>query len=227
MSSTQESSGAASTSLEAQGPLSDVESIGLCNQIVDSCKRGAQSKADSILLLRDVLQRSASIRMGKNLGEALTVYLDIIEEACRAKKRAFRQEASRGKEPESRTLSENDPSRESDRDEGEDVQQESEESDGSVERSAEEPERPVKRLKTKPDPKRFPWHQRRSTELATLSTDIRKTFEQLELFASDPKSVVENILSTPGCPPFPPSQWLHLVQWKYVDLAKVLEAAYH
>ena len=30
----------------------------------------------------------------------------------------------------------------------------------------------------------------------------------------------------PGCPPFPPSQWLHLVQWKYVDLAKVLEAAH-
>ncbi|KAI5980624.1 hypothetical protein EDD15DRAFT_2131570, partial [Pisolithus albus] len=41
-----------------------------------------------------------------------------------------------------------------------------------------------------------------------------------------PKQVVEHILSTPGCPPFPPAQWLSLIQWKYVDLAKVLESAH-
>ncbi|KAG2754243.1 hypothetical protein P692DRAFT_201669846, partial [Suillus brevipes Sb2] len=48
----------------------------------------------------------------------------------------------------------------------------------------------------------------------------------LENFASDPKSVVTNILSTPGCLPFPPSEWLNAVRWKYVDLAKVLDSAH-
>ncbi|KIN94153.1 hypothetical protein M404DRAFT_169023, partial [Pisolithus tinctorius Marx 270] len=57
----------------------------------------------------------------------------------------------------------------------------------------------------------------------TLAEDIRTTFEQIELYSKDPRQVIEHILSTPGCPPFPPSQWTNLMQWKYVDLAKVLE----
>ncbi|KAG2350140.1 hypothetical protein BDR05DRAFT_869568, partial [Suillus weaverae] len=48
----------------------------------------------------------------------------------------------------------------------------------------------------------------------------------LENFATDPKSVVADILSIPGCPPFPPSEWLNVVQWKYVDLGKVLNSAH-
>ncbi|KAG2148202.1 uncharacterized protein EDB93DRAFT_1085003, partial [Suillus bovinus] len=48
----------------------------------------------------------------------------------------------------------------------------------------------------------------------------------LENFAADPKSVVNDILSTPGCPPFLPSEWLNIVPWKYVDLSKVLDSAH-
>ncbi|KAG1799524.1 uncharacterized protein BJ212DRAFT_1288133, partial [Suillus subaureus] len=48
----------------------------------------------------------------------------------------------------------------------------------------------------------------------------------LENFAADPKGIVTDILSTPGCPPFPPSEWLNIVQWKYVDLGKVLDSAH-
>ncbi|KAG1829378.1 hypothetical protein DFJ58DRAFT_671903 [Suillus subalutaceus] len=68
--------------------------------------------------------------------------------------------------------------------------------------------------------------QRRSTALASLPQDIRETYQQLENFAADPKSVVNDILSTPGCPPFPPSEWLNVVRWKYVILAKVLNSAH-
>ncbi|OJA13095.1 hypothetical protein AZE42_09331 [Rhizopogon vesiculosus] len=34
-----------------------------------------------------------------------------------------------------------------------------------------------------------------------------------------------DILSTLGCPPFPPGELLNIVKWKYVDLAKVLDSA--
>ncbi|KIO03785.1 hypothetical protein M404DRAFT_39730, partial [Pisolithus tinctorius Marx 270] len=84
----------------------------------------------------------------------------------------------------------------------------------------------VKRKQLELDVKRFPWNERWRTQVATPAEDIRMTFEQIELYSKDPKQVVEHILSTPGCPPFPPSQWTNLVQWKYVDLAKVLESAH-
>ncbi|KAG2136604.1 uncharacterized protein EDB93DRAFT_1106808 [Suillus bovinus] len=66
----------------------------------------------------------------------------------------------------------------------------------------------------------------RTSALASLPEDIRATYKQLENFAIDPKSVVSNILSTPGCPPFPLSEWLNVVHWKYVDLGKVLDSVY-
>jgi hypothetical protein len=59
-----------------------------------------------------------------------------------------------------------------------------------------------------------------------LAPDIKQTFEQLERFLVDPKGVIQDIFSMPGCPPFPPEQWLNIVQWKVVDLGKVLEAAH-
>ncbi|KAG2742006.1 hypothetical protein P692DRAFT_20691152, partial [Suillus brevipes Sb2] len=83
----------------------------------------------------------------------------------------------------------------------------------------------AKRAKTV-DTSKFPWAKRRSSALASLPADIRKTYRQLDNFAADPKGVVSNILSTPGCPPFPPSEWLNVVKWKYVDLGKVLDSAH-
>ena len=72
----------------------------------------------------------------------------------------------------------------------------------------------------------FPWNEHRKTQVTSFPEDIKQTFEQIKLYSKDPKHVVEHILLTPGCPPFPLSQWLNLVQWKYVDLAKVLESAH-
>lgn len=62
--------------------------------------------------------------------------------------------------------------------------------------------------------------------LASLPSDIRETYKQLDNISADPKSIVTNILSTPGCPPFPPGEWLNVVRWKYVDLGKVLDSAH-
>ncbi|KAG1831829.1 hypothetical protein EV424DRAFT_1342795 [Suillus variegatus] len=50
-----------------------------------------------------------------------------------------------------------------------------------------------------------------SSEPKLLTPDIRETYQQLENFAADPKSVINDILSTPGCPPFPPSKWLNVI----------------
>ncbi|KIK45154.1 hypothetical protein CY34DRAFT_78442 [Suillus luteus UH-Slu-Lm8-n1] len=92
--------------------------------------------------------------------------------------------------------------------------------------SSDEDEQPSKRSKGRLDTSKFPWHEKRVNAIATLSPDIKQTFDQLKRFSVDPKGVVRDILSTPGCPPFPPEQWLNIVQWKVVDLAKVLEAAH-
>jgi len=62
--------------------------------------------------------------------------------------------------------------------------------------------------------------------LASLPEAIRQTYEQLDNYAADPKQVVSDILSTPGCPPFPPGEWLNIIKWKYVDLSKVLDSAH-
>jgi hypothetical protein len=43
---------------------------------------------------------------------------------------------------------------------------------------------------------------------------------------SSSKSVITDILSTPGCPPFPSSEWLNVICWKYIDLSKVLDSAH-
>ncbi|KAG1775034.1 hypothetical protein EV702DRAFT_973772, partial [Suillus placidus] len=75
------------------------------------------------------------------------------------------------------------------------------------------------------DVNKFPWSQKRSKALASLPLDIRETYQQLENFTADLKSIVTDILSTPGCPPFPPGEWLDM-QWKYVDLGKVLDSAH-
>ena len=86
--------------------------------------------------------------------------------------------------------------------------------------------RNTKRRQVHLDVTHFPWNEHRGTRVASLPEDIKQTFEQIKLYSKDPKCVVEHILSTPGCPPFPPSQWLNLVQWKYVNLTKVLESAH-
>ncbi|KAI5981230.1 hypothetical protein EDD15DRAFT_2204302 [Pisolithus albus] len=90
----------------------------------------------------------------------------------------------------------------------------------------EDEHQPAKRVRTQLDVSRFPWNQQRESRVASLPEDIKSTFEKIELYSRDPKQVVEHILSTPGCPPFPPAQWINMVQWKYVDLAKVLESAH-
>jgi len=59
------------------------------------------------------------------------------------------------------------------------------------------------------------------------SLSLRNKSLQNELRPLTPQSsLIYNILSTPGCPPFPPSEWLNIVHWKYVNLAKVLESVH-
>jgi hypothetical protein len=67
---------------------------------------------------------------------------------------------------------------------------------------------------------KFPWLKRRTEALASLPVDIRETYQQLENFAADPKSIVTDILSTPGCPPFPQESGLMLCGGNMSTLVK-------
>jgi len=153
-------------------------------------------------------------------------YLKMLDEVDRSTERAHR----RGAQSSSRTLSEAQLGGSNRADEDEGVQEKeapgSDKSSDSSSDTESDRSRRAKRSRVHLDVSRFPWSGRRETQVAALPEDIKTTFDQIKLYSGDPKRVVEHILSTPGCPPFPPSQWLNLVQWKYVDLAKVLESAH-
>ncbi|KAI6013551.1 hypothetical protein EDC04DRAFT_2904564 [Pisolithus marmoratus] len=215
----------------AQGVLAceeDIVCVKRCEEVIGRYRKGDLSKSEALLTLREALVDAPSVKSGgsTSLLTALAIYIDMLDEADRSIERAAAREPG---EP-SQTLSEAtsggglrpEPERRSQEGEASGSDKSSEKSSdfGEAER------RPAKRVRTQLNVSLFPWNERRESQVASLPEDIKSTFEQIKLYSRDPKQVVEHILSTPGCPPFPPSQWLNLVQWKYVDLAKVLESAH-
>ena len=55
---------------------------------------------------------------------------------------------------------------------------------------------------------------------------MQQCLDLLDDWATDSTYVVRKILLSPGCPDFPPNQWLNIVKGYAVDLAKVLGAHY-
>ncbi|THH15072.1 hypothetical protein EW146_g5340 [Bondarzewia mesenterica] len=58
-----------------------------------------------------------------------------------------------------------------------------------------------------------------------LSESLEQTRVLLANFASDPKLVKSTIVNTAGCPPFPDTEWLHIVSGKAVDFDQILTAS--
>ena len=206
---------------------SDAECIRRCEGVVTRYRRDEVTKSDDVLALHQNLLGAPSIKSGADsLSVTLGLYLSMLDEADKSAERAHQQ----GALPSSQTLSEElTGGNEQSRAEREPQEEEAAGSDKSSEASSDpgdDGSRGTKRRRVHLDVTRFPWHERRETQVASLPEDIKRTFEHIKMYLKDPKRVVEHILSTPGCPPFPPSQWLNLVQWKYVDLAKVLESAH-
>ncbi|KAG1799970.1 hypothetical protein EV424DRAFT_1332318, partial [Suillus variegatus] len=202
--------------------LSDAECVEKCNELVEQYRRRENPKVDTILALQQTLLDSPTVEEGGSLPDALAVFVSMLDSIDRANGKAAERGKERGQssqqqEAEGRTTEPGDEDQEGE----ERVRRERDSSE-----SSDEDERPSKRSKGRLDTSKFPWHEKRVSAIAALSPDIKQTFEQLERFSVDPKGVVRDILSTPGCPPFPPEQWLNIVQWKVVDLGKVLEAAH-
>jgi hypothetical protein len=179
-------------------------------------------KVDTILALRQTLLDSPTVQEGGSLPGALAVFVSMLDLVDRANSKA----AERGTEHGHPALQHEVERRVSEpRGEEQEVENGAGRERDSSE-SSDEDERPSKHSKGRLDTSKFPWHGKRVNAIAALAPDFKQTFEQLEHFSVNPKGVVQDILSTPGCPPFPPEQWLNIVQWKVVDLAKVLEAAH-
>ena len=196
-----------------------------CEELVEQYRRGENGKSDTILALHETLLDTPAIRGGDSIARALGVYLRVLDEIDRSNSNAH----GRGPESASQTLSEN-PVGGSIGRRGASAQEEEvggsdqlSSTTGSGEYEGRESP-PAKRRKV--DESQFPWLGKRETNVASLPAEIQETFKQIDNYSKDPKRVLEHILSTPGCPSFPPSQWLNLIQWKYVDLGKVLESAH-
>ncbi|KAG2125830.1 uncharacterized protein EDB93DRAFT_1097570, partial [Suillus bovinus] len=193
-----------------------------CNELIEQYRRRENGKSNFILALRQILPESNSVRVGGSLPDALAVYVNMLDSVDRANEKATERglefnQLSQHRETEGRV---SEP-----REDEQEVENRVRRGRDSSE-SSDEDERVSKRSKGKLDTTKFPWHEKRVNTIASLALDIKQTFEQLEQFSVDPKGVMRDILSTPGCPPFPPEQWLNIVQWKVVDLGKVLEAAH-
>ncbi|KAG1723393.1 hypothetical protein EDB19DRAFT_1916120 [Suillus lakei] len=159
-------------------------------------------KTTAILALRDILINSPSVQSGGSLDTPLSVFIHILDSI-----EALRTQAGEWgirNDVEDRETEANRENREED----------------------DEQEAPSLKKSKALDSSKFPWASQRSAALISLPADIRETFTQLENFSADPSGVVQDILSTPGCPRFPPSEWLNIVRWKYVDLSKVLNSAH-
>ena len=72
----------------------------------------------------------------------------------------------------------------------------------------------------------FSWSVSSFFQLAWLEPNLRRVLDLLKDWASDPTYVIWKILLSPGCPDFPPDQWLNIVKGQAVDLSKVLGAHY-
>ncbi|KAG1871758.1 hypothetical protein DFJ58DRAFT_837078 [Suillus subalutaceus] len=199
MSENGETSQTATSTEQTTECSTDLNCIEQCNELINQHRLGHSGKAITILDIRESLLQSPAVRSGRNINEALDVFIGMLDSI-----NASRAQASEQGHQSSGTFEEEETHRE---DRGSDNVEETEvgrKQTRVVTDSEDEDEPSSKQAKT----------------------DIRETYQQLENFATDPKGVVNDILSTPGCPPFPPSEWLNIVHWKYVDLAKVLDSAH-
>jgi hypothetical protein len=174
-----------------------------------------------ILALRDILVNSPSVQSGGSLDMPLSVYVHILDSIELLRMQAG--ERGTCNDIEEREAEANRENRREDDDDKEAAPRKRRSRDSSI--STGEDQSSPKKSKTL-DSTKFPWASQHSAAFISLPADIRETFTQLENFSADPSAVVQDILSTPGCPCFPPSEWLNIVRWKYVDLSKVLDSTH-
>lgn len=198
----------------------DLSCIQQCNELINNYCLRQSGKACTIFDIWERLLQSPAVRSGSNINDALDVFITVLNNIDSAKVQASEWGCRTAGEFEEEEVNWEDRGRNHD-EESEVGRKQSK----AVSDSEDEDEPTFKRAKIV-DSSKFPWTQRRLTVLASLPQDIRETYQQLENFAADPKSVINDILSTPGCPPFPPSEWLNVIWWKYVDLAKVLDSTH-
>ncbi|KAG1856453.1 hypothetical protein F4604DRAFT_1685478 [Suillus subluteus] len=193
----------------------------IASELISQYQLGQNGKAYTILTIREILIDSPAVRSGRNLNDALDIYIGMLNEIDILKRGA----ADQGQQQNEGLQQEEEIERENrgptDVEETKDGSKR-----GRDDSESEEEDLPSSKQAKVVNTSKFPWAQRHTEALASLPLDIRETYKQLDNFTADPKSVITNILSTPGCPPFPPGEWLNIVRWKYVNLGKFLDSAH-
>jgi hypothetical protein len=198
--------------------VTDLDCIKQCNKLISQYCLEQNRKASTILNIREILLKSPAIKSGRDINKALDAFIALLDNIDSLKTQASKRGHRAAGNLEETEVNQEDSKSENERS---GVGQK-----GSREDTVSEDEdEPSSKCPKTINFSKFPWTKRRTEALASLPQDIRETYKQLENFASDPE-VVNDILSTPGCPPCPPSEWLNIVCWKYVDLAKVLNSAH-
>ena len=203
-----------------------------CIRLVSQYWHGTKSKAEAVITIQGVLS-SSSVASRQSDQNAFAVYLDMLDhvdsERADARRRgepAQTRESSPGEPAEN-----NQPDRPRERQDDGDIGRLSRQKErdhrevGGGESDDDEEGEPKKRRPTV-DESLFPWRSSSQVVRIMLSPGQQEVLELLDNWANDPTFVVRKILLSPGCPNFPPDQWLQLVKGLAVDLNKVLGAHY-
>ena len=225
------SSGEAGDSSHDEQGLS---SLRRCVDLVAQYRNGEKSKAEAIIDVQTAIADSSlrtSATPHESVKRAFATYLDMLDQVDVERAEAKR----RGKTIETRdsSVDEGIGGEPNDRDGRDELHARVDpgaeprvSKEAHREDSEDDDEGVGKRRRLTVDESLFPWRPSSEVIRSTLPSDLQQTLDLLNNWASDPTFVVRKILLSPGCPDFPPDQWLQVVKGLAVDLNKVLGAHY-
>ena len=182
-----------------------------CLDWIDKFKSGVTKKSEAMFEILAIL--ASSEESASSIKAAAESYIEILDQhevkVARASKRG-RMLQENEKSPNSASSSQN-SSRPSTRPQS---RSSSTCSDAAI------------RKKKKVDEPDLPWVTRNKLLGVELRPELRATLELLRAWSVNPKQVKASIVNTPGCPAFPDSEWLNLIQGKTVNLDNVFSGFY-
>ncbi|KAF8438804.1 hypothetical protein L210DRAFT_3646353 [Boletus edulis BED1] len=194
--------------------------------LVEQYRQDQISKAEAILAIQTQIQSHEMDHSTSERAKALTVYVAMLDEVD-ALGRETQGSTHRNQSSESSPFGGSHWTQDRSDDESLNIHgsHSSARSRSTTSTEADE-ERVSKRKRLPVNESKFPWHLSSSFRRLQLQPDQQRILDLLEDWASDPTYIIQKILLSPGCPDFPPDQWLNIVKGQAVDLSKVLGAHY-
>jgi hypothetical protein len=179
--------------------------------IVEDFRNAQITKVEALRKLTYALNDAERLRNISYSNNTLDPYIEQVEEH----ERSIRDAAVRGKRRRQENADGRRETREDDNspnDDGRESEAPNSDEDGDEERVGKRP---------KLDTSKFPWKSVGFINSAILSKTHLQVIEDLRNFSQDIPAARQDLLNTPGCPPFPLSEWSNILKGRSVNLDTV------